>query len=119
MKKRRYPTSLFFIGLVTNIMFRFSWLFVPGIILLIVGIFFKPCLWAGIAALAIDLLVSLIDQLRIRKAFFEESDSPDFVAFQDALSKDGNWMDNLGELLNQKISNPDNLVEPDCENEEE
>ena len=98
MNNRKYPTSLFIIGFITNILFHFFWLFIPCIILLIVGIFVKPCLYIGLALLLIDILLSLIEQFRIRQAFLEESDNPDFRAFQDALSKDGNWRDNLGEL---------------------
>ena len=102
MNNRKYPASLFIIGFITNILFHFFWLFIPCIILLIVGIFVKPCLYVGLALLLIDILLSLIEQFRIRQAFLEESDNPDFRAFQDALSKDGNWRDNIGELLNQK-----------------
>ena len=110
MNNRKYPTSLFIIGFTTNILFHFFWLFVPCIILLIVGIFVKPCLYIGLALLLIDVLLSLIEQFRIRQAFLEESDNPDFREFQDALSKDGNWRDNIGELLNQKISDPQNEI---------
>ena len=119
MKKRKYPTSLFIIGFLTNILFHFFWLFIPCIILLIVGILVKPCLYIGLALLLIDILLSLIEQLRIRQAFLEESDNPDFRAFQDALSKDGNWKDNIVELVNQKISDPQNEIILDDKNEDE
>ena len=118
MNNRKYPTSLFIIGFITNILFHFFWLFIPCIILLIVGIFVKPCLYVGLALLLIDILLSLIEQFRIRQAFLEESDNPDFQAFQDALSKDGNWRDNIGELLNQKISDPQNEIESHDESED-
>ena len=116
MNDRKYPTSLFIIGFITNILFHFFWLFIPCIILLIIGIFVEPCLFVGLALLLIDIVLSLIEQLRIRKAFLEESDNPDFRAFQDALSKDGNWKDNVSELLNQKISDPQNEIKSDDEN---
>ena len=118
MNNRKYPTSLFIIGFITNILFHFFWLFIPCIILLIVGIFVKPCLYIGLALLLIDILFSLIEQFRIRQAFLEESDNPDFRAFQDALSKDGNWRDNIGELLNQKISDPQNEIKSHDESED-
>ena len=117
MNNRKYPTSLFIIGFTTNILFHFFWLFVPCIILLIVGIFVKPCLYIGLALLLIDILLSLIEQFRIRQAFLEESDNPDFRAFQDALSKGGNWRDNIGELLNQKMSDFQNEIKSNDENE--
>ena len=118
MNNRKYPTSLFIIGFITNILFRFSWLFFPCIILLIVGIFVNPCLYVGLALLLIDILLSLIEQFRIRQAFLEESDNPDFQAFQDAVSKDGNWRDNIGELLNQKMSDPQNEIKSNDESED-
>ena len=119
MNNRKYPTSLFIIGFITNILFHFFWLFIPCIILLIVGIFVKPCLYVGLALLLIDILLSLIEQFRIRQAFLEESDNPDFREFQDALSKDGNWRDNIGELLNQKISDPQNEIKLNDESGDE
>ena len=118
MNNRKYPTSLFIIGFITNILFHFFWLFIPCIILLIVGIFVKPCLYVGLALLLIDILLSLIEQFRIRQAFLKESDNPDFQAFQDALSKDGNWRDNIGELLNQKMSDSQNEIKSHDESED-
>ena len=118
MNNRKYPTSLFIIGFITNILFHFFWLFIPCIILLIVGIFVKPCLYVGLALLLIDILLSLIEQFRIRQAFLKESDNPDFQAFQDALSKDGNWRDNIGELLNQKMSDHQNEIKSHDESED-
>ena len=119
MNNRKYPTSLFIIGFITNILFHFFWLIIPCIILLIIGIFVKPCLYIGLALLLIDILLSLIEQFRIRQAFLEESDNPDFRAFQDALSKDGNWKDNIGELLSQKMSDPQNEIKSDDKSEDE
>lgn len=56
--------------------------------------------------------------MRIRRAFLTESDNPDFQEFQDALSKEGNWKENVGELLSKKLSDPQNIVNPDEENAE-
>ena len=117
MNNRKYPTSLFIIGFITNILFHFFWLFIPCVILLIIGMFVKTCLYIGLALLLIDILLSLIEQFRIRQAFLEESDNPDFRAFQDALSKGGNWRDNIGELLIQKMSDPQNEIKSNDENE--
>ena len=130
MNNRKYPTSLFIIGFITNILFHFFWLFIPCIILLIIGIFVKPCLYIGLALWLIDIILSLIEQFHIRQAFLKESDNPDFRAFleesdshefrafQNALSKDGNWRDNIGELLNQKISDPQNEIKSHDESED-
>ena len=103
MNQRKYPTSLFIIGFITNILFHFFWLFIPAVILLIVGIWKSTCLYIGAGLLALDIVLSLVEQIKIRQTFLADSDHPDFQAFQDALSKDGNWMDNIKELVDSKI----------------
>ena len=118
MNNRKYPTSLFIIGFITNILFRFFWLFLSCIILLLIGIFIKPCIYIGLVLLLLDIVLSLIEQIKIRQTFLEESDNTDFLAFQDAISEDGNWKDNIVELLNQKISDSQNEINSDNENED-
>lgn len=103
MNNRKYPTSLFIIGFISNILFHFFWLFVPAILFLIIGIWKDICLWIGIGLLILDVLLSFIDQMKIRHTFLSDSDHPDFQAFQEALSKDGNWMENVKELVESKI----------------
>ncbi len=119
MNNRKYPASLFIMGVATNVLFRYGWLFIPAIILLIVGIFVKTCLYMGLAILLLDIMISLIEQIKLRKTFLAESDNPDFQAFQDALSKDGSWQDNLGEFFSQKISDSQNKIEPNAKSEDD
>lgn len=57
-------------------------------------------------------------QLRIRQVFLEKNDNTDFKEFQDALSQDGNWKDNIFELVNQKIADYQNEIELNDENED-
>lgn len=118
MNNRRYPASLFVIGFITNVIFHFFWLFVPAIILLLIGIFAEPCFVIGTTVLVIDVLLSLIEQIRIRNAFLQESDNPSFKAFQDALSKDGNWRDNMADFVNHNAFEPQDQNEDDSENED-
>lgn len=118
MKNRKYPISLFIFGFLMNVVFRFWVLFVLGIVFSIVGIFVKSFVNIGLATLLLDIALSFVEQMRIRRAFLEDSDNPDFKEFQDAMSKDGNWMENVREFLNDKMSNPDNEFKPDNENEE-
>lgn len=99
---RKYPMSLFLIGFITNIIFHFFWLFLPGVILIIAGIFIRPCLLAGLAVFLIDIIVSFIEQMRIRSACLKDSDHPDFRKFQEALSKDGSWIENVQEFVDSK-----------------
>ena len=100
----KYPVNLFIIGFITNVLFRFFWLFASGIILSIIGIFVKWCLYIGVALLLLDVVLSLIEQIKIRKTFLKESENLEFKAFQDAVLKDEDWRVNVRELLNQKIS---------------
>ncbi len=118
MNNRKYPASLFIIGFITNIVFHFFWLFVPSVILLIIGLFSETCLKIGSALLFLDIVLSLIEQIRIRRTCLEESDNPDFREFQDALSKDGNWSANIRELVERKISNSQNENRDDNEKED-
>lgn len=95
MKERRYPFSLFLIGFITNILFHFFWLFVPSIILLIAGIFVDWCLYAGLILLVIDIIVSFIEQMKIRQTMLSDSDNEQFRQFQEAVSKEGNVFENI------------------------
>lgn len=96
----KYPVSLFVIGFLMNLTKNF-FLFFPGIILLIVGIWVKWCFFVGIALLLFDIIISLIEQIQIRNATMN-SDNPDFKEWQDAiLSSD--WKNNVMDLTESKI----------------
>lgn len=103
MEKRSYPNILFIIGFITNIIFHYFWLFIPSMIFLLIGIFNRPFAYVGLALFGLDVLLSLVEQFRIRRRFLEASDHPDFQAFQQALSNEGDWLKNVQALLNQKI----------------
>ncbi|MGN0518871.1 MAG: DMP19 family protein [Acutalibacteraceae bacterium] len=123
MKERRYPLSLFLIGFITNILFRFFWLFIPSTILLIVGIFVDWCLYVGLVLLVIDIIASFIEQMRIRQAMLSDSDNEQFRKFQDAVSKDGNVFGNIRnrventaeEYIDNEEMQKDNLVVDMCD----
>lgn len=61
-----------------NVITRYLVLFVLGIILLIVGVFVDWCTEVGLILLLLDVILSLIEQLKIHKMILEESDNPDF-----------------------------------------
>lgn len=115
--KRRYPASLFVIGFITNIIFHFFWLFIPAVICLIIGIFSRNFLYIGLTILLFDVIISLIEQINIRNTFMSDSDNPDFRGFQDALSKDGKWNENLMEFLNERLENSPNDIDKNGEND--
>lgn len=91
---------LFFI--LTNFVFHFFYLFVPGIILCVVGIWAKTCLWIGLAILGLDLILSIIEQLSLRKAAVTPSDNPEFNELMDAFCSPGD-LDTLKNVLDEKI----------------
>ncbi len=82
--KRKYPTKMFFFFVLTNFLFHFFYLSVPGIVLCIVGIWSKLCLWIGLAILGLDLILSIIEQLRLRRTAITPSDNLDFNEMMDA-----------------------------------
>ena len=105
--ERKYPPKAFWKFVLTNFLFHFFYLSVPGIILCIIGIWVKTCLWIGLAILGLDLVLSIIDQIRIRKAAVTRSDNPEFNKLMDAFcSTDG--LDAFGKVLDEKIK-PANL----------
>lgn len=88
--ERKYPAKMFLLFVLTSFLFRFFYLFVSGIILCIVGIWVKACLWIGLVFLGLDLVLSIVLQLFIRKAAITPSENPEFNAIMDAFcSSDG------------------------------
>ena len=107
--ERKYPTKMFWLFVLTNFLFHFFYLSIPGIILCIVGIWVKPCLWIGLAVLGLDVILSIIEQLRIRKATITPSDNPEFNELMDAFcGPDG--FDAVRRIVDEKI-NTDHTVE--------
>ena len=99
--KKRYPWKLFFIGVAINFLIHFFWMFISGVVLLLIGIFNQKCLAMGVALLIVDLMASLIEQFKIRQATLADSDNPAFQEFQEALSKDGDWMQNVMDFVDE------------------
>ena len=104
MKNRKYPLSLFVTGFIFNILFRFFWLFVPAIILLIMSIFIDWCLYAGLALFVSDIIISFIEQMKIRHTMLSDSDNEQFREFQDIVSQDGNVFENIRNNVENSIA---------------
>ena len=107
MKKRNYPFSFFIFGFISNILFHFSWLFIPSIILIIIGIFIKECLYLGLALLLINIILSFIEQIRIRHIMLSDSDNEDFQKFQNAVLGDESPIDSVINLVENAIKEHD------------
>ena len=100
--KRKYPTKMFFFFVFTNFLFHFFYLSVPGIVLCIVGIWSKFCLWIGLAILGLDLILSIIEQLRLHRTAITPSDNPDFNEMMDAFcGPDG--LEDVRKIVDAKI----------------
>lgn len=81
---RKYPFKMFLFGLMLNFFIRYALLFLPGLILCIIGIWSEKCLAIGLAMWLVDLVLSVAQQLRIRKTILSESDDPEFNEIMDA-----------------------------------
>lgn len=97
--KRKYPFSLFLIGFIINILFRFVWLFIPAMILLIAGSLAHWCSYIGLTLLSIDIIISFIEQMRIRHTMLSDSDNKQLRKFQKALSGDCNAFKNILDIV--------------------
>ena len=113
--ERKYPAKMFWFFVLTNFLFHFFYLSVPGIILCIAGIWNKTCLWIGLAILSLDLILSIIEQLRIRKAAVTRSDNPEFNELMDAFCSSDN-LEAFRQILDEKLNSTPQFQPPEEEN---
>ena len=110
---RKYPPKMFWFFVLTNFLFHFFWLSVPGIILCMIGIWVKSCLKIGLVILLLDLVLSIVDQLRIQNAVMT-SEHPDVRELMDAFcGPEG--LAGFGKVMDEKIKAAQ-AVESDEEN---
>ena len=81
--KRKYPAKIFWFNALMNFLFHFFYLFISGAILCIIGIWVKTCLIIGLIIIGLDLMLSIIEQLHIRKVALSTSDNPEFNRLMD------------------------------------
>ena len=98
--ERKYPMKMFWLFVLTNFFLHYFFLSIPGIILCVVGIWKKACLWVGIAVLLLDMILAILRQLQIRKVATTPSDSPEFNELMDAFCSGG--LDAFGKTLDEK-----------------
>ena len=101
--ERKYPAKFFWFFVLTNFCFHYFWLFLPGVLLCVAGIRGKIWLWAGIAVLALDLVLSVREQLRIRKAAVAKSANPEFNELMDAFCGPGG-LEAVSKVLEEKMT---------------
>ena len=110
MNDRKYPLSLFMMGFISNMLFRYWFILLLAIILLFIGIWNENFIRLGIIFLGVDIGLSLVEQWRIRKTILEESDNPDFREFQDAVLS-GDWKQNVKDMVESKIQEENEIDE--------
>lgn len=98
--KEKYNGGLFFAGFLMNLLKEFP-LTVPALILCIVGIWVRPCLYIGIGLFAAAAAIALIIQLRYKRTV-EKSEDPDFLPWANAMKKK-NWRRETIDLVSEKI----------------
>lgn len=102
--KQRYPMSLFLVSLLSTVIGHYFYLFFPSVLLMLIGIWLKPCLYVGLALLLLDLFLSVKEQLLIRKTLLNGTE-PALKPFQDALQSD-NWAAEVRRIVEQKVEEP-------------
>lgn len=116
MNKPKYPMSLFIVGVIMNFVVRHALLFISGLALILIlepGSFFH---YVGIVMLVFDFLLSLGLQMGIRKEVMSETDNPDIQRIQAALSKEGNWVNNVKDIVDDKLDDYEDKLEEKMEN---
>lgn len=101
-EQKKYPMDLFFMGLFMDIFIRHFYLFIPAVILMIIGIWVKVCLIIGIVLLGLDIIIALVEQIGIRSALIN-NENPEIKDFQNAILSD-DWMKNVGEVVEARLN---------------
>ena len=106
----RYPASLFLVGCIMNF-FRNCLLNIAMLVLLLVGIWSRPCLYIGLVLLGINLILAFIAQLRLKRAIMKGfEDTEEEQQFKDIIF-DPNWVDNVKDYTEDKINKNTDLTD--------
>lgn len=111
---RKYPIKMFIFGVILNFLIRNFFLFVPGVVLCLVGIAVRNCLYIGLAMLIFDLILSVYYQFQIRKEVLSESDNPEFNELMDAFCDPDNpnaFKEKIDEKIRAAAEEPDDHQE--------
>ena len=111
MKTGKYPWDLFLFGVFTNMLFHFFWLFIPGVICLIIGIFSTTALRIGVGILSVDFILAVTDQVRIMQTLMTETDNPDFEEFREAVLSGDDWHNNVHEWVDKRTQKTEDSEE--------
>ena len=105
----------FLVGFILNF-FRNCFLNLLMILMLSLGIWFRPCLYVGLLLLLINLILSFIIQLRLKRALktFDDSVSEDARKFNEYMKNDG-YTDGARNYTEEKIRNSQDIIIDDSE----
>lgn len=113
--KEKYSATFFIVGIILN-MIKHFYLLLPGIIAMIVGIWFSAVLFLGIGLVTLDLCFSVVGQFQNKKVL-ESSENPQVKEVNKAIhSKD--WRRNVIDLVETRIKE-EYISKNDAENEKE
>lgn len=93
---RKFNKQLFFLGFLQNVARKFL-MILAAIVLVVAGIRVRGCLYGALGILALALVWSLVQQLRI-KYTVEHSDNPNFAPFAQAMTGE-NWKDAFAQAV--------------------
>jgi len=100
--ERKYPAKMFWLFVITNFFFHFFYLSLPGTILCVIGIWSKPCLWIGLAVFLLDLILSILVQMKIRKTAISPSENERFNELMDEFYGTGGEGKSIGKSESQE-----------------
>ena len=99
-KDKKYPITLFLMGVVMNLLKNFI-LLLLALVFLVIGIGVQWCLELGLGLLALNVVIAFVQQLQIRNTTLS-SDNLDFQQWQEAMLSP-EWMKNIKEMTEHKI----------------
>lgn len=104
IENKKYPSNLFVLGLLFSMIVYYYWLFILSLVLMLLALLYRPCLYLGWAILLVDFIFSLIQQLKIRNVLLKDSDDPDMQNFKGAVLGEGSWRENVIKVVDKKIN---------------
>ncbi|MBO4289907.1 MAG: hypothetical protein J5865_07405 [Lachnospiraceae bacterium] len=95
--EKEYPASLFWTNLIITFLANHIYLTLPGLVLVVVGVWVRPCLYIGLGLLLLSSGLSLNTALTNRRVFLDSED-PNFQEVREAVLSE-NWRENVIELV--------------------
>ena len=100
----KYNPKLFLVGFLLNLIRKIPLLLI-AVVLALIGIKNRVCLYIAFGIFILALVWSLIQQIQI-KYTVEHSNNPDFEPFAQAMMSD-NWEEEIKDIVEKKIQESD------------